>query len=42
MQLSMVIFEVDDNGNLFTGAVTTGNVNAWMIPIKFAEGEIFI
>jgi hypothetical protein len=42
MQLNMVVFEVVDNGNLFTGAVTTRNVNAWMIPIKFSDGEMFI
>jgi len=38
----MAIFEVVDNGDLFRGAVITRNVNAWMIPIKFANGEIVI
>lgn len=43
MQLNMVIFEVVDSGDLFTGAVITRNVvNAWMIPIIFANGEIVI
>jgi len=41
MQLNMVIFEVVDSGDLF-GAVITKNVNAWTIPIKFANGEIVI
>jgi len=42
MQLNKVIFEVVDSGDLFTGAVITINVNVWMIPIKFSNGEIVI
>jgi len=42
MQLNMFIFEVADIDDLFTGAVITRNVNAWMIPIKYANGEIVI
>jgi hypothetical protein len=42
LQLIMVIFEVVDSSDLFTGAVITRNVNAWMIRIKFANGEIVI
>jgi hypothetical protein len=42
MQLNMVIFEVADSGNLFTGAIITRNVNALMILIRFANGEIFV
>jgi len=42
MQLNMVIFEVVDSGDLFTGAVITRNVNVWAILIKFGYGEIVI
>jgi len=42
IQFIMVIFEVVDSGDLFTGAVITRNVNVWAIPIKFANGEIVI
>jgi len=42
MQLNMAICEVVYSGDLFRGAVITRNVNAWMIPTKFANGEIVI
>jgi len=42
LQLKMVIFEVVDSCDLFTGAVITRYVNVWAIPIKFVNGEIVI